>query len=140
MASAHREPDIARRTRLAQASPMCPTCDPGGISTGPIGHTDPPEGASLGGTRLDETASPGRRSRRRRLGILALLLGSALLTLGSGISTLAVFTDSKNACAVQPCTAAIWKTEQGHHPPTLIGRPWSFTNFSKASSLGTTAR
>ncbi len=48
---------------------------------------------------MNDTASPGRRSSRRRLGILALLLGSAVLTLGSGISTLAVFTDSKNATA-----------------------------------------
>ena len=33
----------------------------------------------------------------RRVGILGLLVGSALLTLGSSISTLAVFTDSKSA-------------------------------------------
>ncbi len=48
---------------------------------------------------MNNTSSPIRRFRRRRLGILALFAVSALLTLGSGISTLAVFTDSKNATA-----------------------------------------
>ena len=48
---------------------------------------------------MDNTSRSIRRAGSRRLGILALLAGSTLLTLGSGLSTLAVFTDSKNATA-----------------------------------------
>ncbi|MBI3745612.1 MAG: hypothetical protein HY264_03655 [Chloroflexi bacterium] len=46
---------------------------------------------------MDQATNSKTGSRRRRVGLIALLAGSALLTLGSSISTLAVFTDSKTA-------------------------------------------